>query len=207
MIIGLIVILLFSVILHEIAHGWTALKFGDPTAKYLGRLTLNPIPHLDLFGSIILPALLAISGGMIFGWAKPVPVRFDRLRPRRLGIACVALAGIVTNLIIAVVAGLIFRLFIAVEFSNEFVYSLLFVVVYLNVLLAILNLLPVPPLDGSRILTLYASDETIMRLEQMSFVFMIALFLSLPYLFSFLSPIILTVVSFLTGWQPPRFAL
>ena len=103
--------------------------------------------------------------------------------------------------------GLIFRLFIAVEFSNEFVYSLLFVVVYLNVLLAILNLLPVPPLDGSRILTLYASDETIMRLEQMSFVFMIALFLSLPYLFSFLSPIILTVVSFLTGWQPPRFAL
>ncbi|MEK7590399.1 MAG: site-2 protease family protein [Patescibacteria group bacterium] len=207
MIVWVIAVLLFSVILHEIAHGWMALKFGDPTAKYLGRLTLNPIPHLDLFGSIILPTLLAITGAPILGWAKPVPVNFWKLRPQKLGIICVSLAGIVTNLAIAVVVGLIFRLLAVTEVANGLVYSLLFTTVYLNVLLAIFNLLPIPPLDGSRILTLWLPEEMRIRLEQMSLIFIMALFILLPYFFQFISPIILAIVCLLTGWNPQSLAL
>lgn len=103
-------IILFSVILHEVAHAWTALKFGDSTAYCHGRVTLNPLAHIDLFGTILFPILSFILTGMIFGWAKPVPVDFNNLRPRKLGIFCVSVAGIATNLFIALICGLTLRI-------------------------------------------------------------------------------------------------
>ena len=105
-----IIILLLSVIIHEMAHGYTALYFGDQTAKLAGRLTLNPIKHLDLFGSILLPLLLVFSGtGIVFGWAKPVPFNPFNLRNQRLGTIAVAAAGVIVNLFIALIFGILIR--------------------------------------------------------------------------------------------------
>lgn len=193
-IIILIVVLISSVILHEIAHGLTALWFGDNTAKRAGRLTLNPIPHIDPIGSIIVPAVLFLVGGFIFAWAKPVPVDFDNLRPRKLGMICVSLAGVATNFLIAIIAALIFR---ATADSHSFFGAVLFTAVLINVILGIFNLIPIPPLDGSRLVTMWMPDELRQRLEAMSIFFIFLIFLLIPYL-----PIwflIRPVVIFLTG--------
>ncbi len=150
-----IVVLIFSIILHEIAHGWVALKFGDKTAKNAGRLTLNPIPHLDLFGSIVLPAILIFSGSpVMLGWAKPVPIIPDNFKSYRWGSFFVSIAGIATNLCLALVFGLIIRLLIGIgvidmsgsEIGRPLMVLLLPVVI--NLFLAIFNLVPIPPLDG-----------------------------------------------------------
>ena len=139
----LVVPLLYSVIAHETAHGWCALAFGDDTAKRYGRLTLNPLAHLDPVGTF----LLFVVG---FGWAKPVPVNYAHLRNSRVGVFCVALAGCATNILIAIAA-------IALQRSplvgaNSLVAVLLAVVAKINIILAAFNLLPIPPLDGSKIL-------------------------------------------------------
>jgi Zn-dependent protease len=145
----LILILILSVIIHEVSHGYAALALGDPTAKDLGRLTLNPIPHLDLWGSIIIPGLMALSGtGMIFGWAKPVPYNPYNLRNQRWGEALVAIAGPASNVLIAVVFGTLIRFG---AFSTELI-EIASMVVILNLVLAVFNLVPIPPLDGSKIL-------------------------------------------------------
>ena len=152
----LIVILLFSIVIHEVSHGTMALYLGDPTAKYAGRLTLNPIKHLDPIGSVILPLFLILmaklmGGGIIFGWAKPVPINPYNFRDQKYGSAKVALAGPGSNLAIALVFGLALRFFPAISAipGLELMFSY---IVYINILLAIFNLLPVPPLDGSHIL-------------------------------------------------------
>lgn len=145
-------ILLFSVIIHELAHGSVAYSLGDPTAKYEGRLTMNPLKHLDPFGSVILPALLILlTGGQgpVFGWAKPVPVNPYNLRGR-WGQLKVALAGPAVNILVALVFGLIIR-FLPISPALPFVQFLSLVVLY-NFMLAFFNLLPIPPLDGSWIL-------------------------------------------------------
>ncbi len=150
-----IIVLLFSVVIHEVAHGYTAEWLGDTTARDAGRLTLNPVAHLDLFGSFILPLLLIITGSpVIFGWAKPVPYNPAHLwRDMKYGPLKVALAGPATNAVIAVVLGLVLRF--AGGYLSETALALLGFVVFLNLLLALFNLIPIPPLDGSKIMTLF----------------------------------------------------
>ncbi|MCK5581680.1 MAG: site-2 protease family protein [Candidatus Omnitrophica bacterium] len=145
-IIQVVFVLFFSVVLHECAHGWVAYKLGDPTAKLAGRLTLNPIKHIDPFGTIILPVMLKLMGFLPLGWAKPVPVNFLRLRNPKRDMIFVALAGPATNIVLAVVAVQFLKLGVY-PLLNEF----LLTVIFINLLLAIFNLVPVPPLDGSRI--------------------------------------------------------
>lgn len=145
-----VVLVIFSIIFHEVAHGWVADWLGDPTARYAGRLTLNPIPHIDMIGSIIVPGLALLSGSpFLLGWAKPVPVNPYNLRWGTWGEALTAFAGPATNILIAVAAGLLVRF--GVLPASEAVVSLIFILIIANISLAILNLLPIPPLDGSKI--------------------------------------------------------
>ena len=142
-----------SIILHEVSHGWVALLFGDDTAKRAGRLTLNPIAHVDPFGTILLPAMLSLSGVGAFGYAKPVPVTPRRLRNPRSQSLYVSLAGPVTNILIAAFALVLFRVtrpgFIDGVDSLSLVPRYAFWLGLMNVVLAVFNLLPIPPLDGS----------------------------------------------------------
>ena len=148
-IIFIIAAIVFSVIIHEVMHGVAADSLGDPTARYAGRLTLNPIPHLDPFGSIILPIICALTpGGFLFGWAKPVPYNpYNLFRAPYWGEAIVAAAGPASNLVLALLAGLLIRLQIFPD-----IFPMLMYVVAINVSLTLLNLIPIPPLDGSKIL-------------------------------------------------------
>ena len=150
------IILLFSIIIHEVSHGYTAEILGDDTARVMGRLTLNPIVHLDPIGSVILPLILILmsvitSGPLIlFGWAKPVPYNPLNLKDPKLGSFYIALAGPLSNILIAVIFGLLLR-FNIVDINANL--GLLFaLIIFLNLMLAIFNLLPIPPLDGSKVL-------------------------------------------------------
>lgn len=141
-----IIVLIYSVVLHEVAHGVAARSLGDPTAERMGRLTLNPLKHLDFFGSFILPLLSFMVGGFMVGYAKPVPYDPNNLHSKRWGPALVGIAGPASNILLAVLFGLIIRFFgeglppVAVELAGY--------VVWLNIALAVFNLMPIPPLDG-----------------------------------------------------------
>ena len=147
----ILIVLFFSIVIHEIAHGSVALKLGDPTAKYAGRLTLNPLKHIDFFGTIILPILMLIftmGRGPIFGWAKPVPINPYNFRDQRWGTVKVAIAGPAMNFLLAIFFGLIIRFFplpIALL-------TLFNIIIFYNLLWGFFNLVPIPPLDGSHIL-------------------------------------------------------
>lgn len=155
-----IVVLVFSAILHEVAHGWVADRLGDPTARLLGRLTLNPIPHIDPLMSIFLPLVLILSGSpIIFGAAKPVPVDPFNLRDGRRDMALVSLSGPLTNFLIAAVFALILK-FAGPLFDQSLLLPIMFLVVKLNLLLGIFNLLPIPPLDGSKVFSLLLPEDT-----------------------------------------------
>jgi len=156
-----LVILLFSVIIHELAHGYVAYFLGDPTAKYEGRLTLNPLKHLDPFGSVILPLLLFIAGSpFLFGWARPVPVNPYNFRDKKWGELKVSFAGPAANLSLAVFFGLALR-FVpdVVILSNQGLGIALSYIVAINLWLAVFNLIPVPPLDGSWILFTFLPES------------------------------------------------
>ena len=175
----LAVLLLYSVIAHEVAHGWVAYLFGDTTAKYSGRLSLNPMLHLDPVGTI---ALLLVG----FGWAKPVPVNYYNLRSFRVGLICVSLAGVLTNIFIATIA--LFLLQLQVVNANIFLASMLSLLARINIILGAFNLIPIPPLDGSKILMALLpqeQQEIFMRFESLGF------FVLLFLLFAgFLNPVI-----------------
>lgn len=157
-----LIVLVFSAILHEIAHGYVAERLGDPTARLLGRLTLNPLPHIDLFLTIILPLLLILSHtGIIFGGAKPVPVDPYNLKDGRKDMALVSLAGPATNIVLAITATVLFKI-VGPNATNLFLIFLnvfLLLVIKVNLSLAIFNLLPIPPLDGSKIFALILPEK------------------------------------------------
>lgn len=144
-------ILVFSVVIHEVSHGVVAYSLGDPTAKNMGRLTLNPIPHIDPLGSVILPFLLIMSGGPVFGWAKPVPINPFNFKDQTWGSLKVALAGPISNFAVAIAFSLVLR-FMPFSILGDSVFpSLLVKIVFLNILLGVFNLFPFPPLDGSHV--------------------------------------------------------
>ncbi len=174
-------IFIFSVIIHEVSHGLAALWLGDPTAKYMGRLTLNPISHVDPIGSILVPAITFIAGGFIFGWAKPVPYNPYNLRDQKYGPALVGAAGPVSNIAIALVFGFFLRILLVtgkVSVSDGGLVATVFAyAIMINILLAFFNLIPFPPLDGSKLLfaVLPIREETKLRLEQMGMIFLFIL--------------------------------
>ena len=198
----LIAILIFSVVIHEVSHGVVANALGDPTAKNAGRLTLNPIPHLDPIGSILLPGFLILmsqigGGGIIFGWAKPVPVNPMNLRGK-YGSALVSLAGPGSNLAIAFTFGLALR-FLPLAELNPALILVFSYIVFLNILLAVFNLLPIPPLDGSHILfTFLPRSFDALRVFLSRFGIFVLLFI-IFFFFGFVSLIVNSIFTLIVG--------
>lgn len=197
-----IAVLIMSVVVHEVSHGYAAYKLGDPTAKYEGRLSLNPIRHLDPFGSVILPVLLAISqAGFIIGWAKPVPVNVYNLRNQRWGEAIVAAAGPLSNIAIAIIFGLAIRLALAQKIINEnsAALEITAIIVFINLLLAVFNLVPIPPLDGSKILFAFL-PERVRRYREIfeNYGFFVVL-LFIFFFWGIISPIVTGLFVLITG--------
>jgi len=151
-VVALFVVLIVSLSVHEAAHAWTADRLGDPTARMLGRLTVNPVKHIDIIGTIVFPLLAIVSGLPILGWAKPVPVNPNNLREPRRDFAVVAIAGPVSNLLLAMLAAVVLKVMIAGGAGPSFSLMVVSRAVTTNVLLAVFNLLPVPPLDGGNVL-------------------------------------------------------
>lgn len=195
-----IIVLLMSVVVHEVAHGYAALYFGDKTAEYAGRLTLNPLKHLDPFGSVILPLLLVISNApFLIGWAKPVPYNPANLRDQKKGVLWVASAGILVNLAIAIFFGLVIRLSVATGILGPSFVSLASVIVLLNIVLAIFNLIPIPPLDGSKILfTLLGNSGRKLEALSTKYSLFILLFF-IFFLWKFISPVVYSLFALITG--------
>jgi len=190
-----LIIFLFSVIIHEVAHGSVANQLGDPTAKYAGRLTLNPIPHIDPVGSILVPFLLFLAHSpIIFGWAKPVPINPFNFRDKKFGELRVALAGATANLILALIFGLIMRFMPGyVGPLGSAIYVMFQWVVFINLALAVFNLVPIPPLDGSHVLfALLPSSQAEFKLFMQKWGLVIFLFFLL-----FITPFLYPLIQFL----------
>jgi len=201
----LIIILIFSVVIHEVSHGVIANWQGDPTAKYAGRLTLNPLKHLDLFGSIILPLILIMmanlmGGGFIFGWAKPVPYNPYNLKNKKWGPALVGAAGPISNIIVALAFGLVVRFLPTasyVYFAN--LADVFKSIIWINLLLAVFNLVPIPPLDGSKILFAllpYRYQQLSFQMERYG---LILVLFFIFFLFRFIIPIIFWLFKIIVG--------
>ena len=195
------VFLIFAAIIHECAHGYVAYKLGDPTAERMGRLTLNPLPHIDPYMTIIVPIMIfVLSGGrFIFGGAKPVPINYANLRRPQRDIPLISVAGAASNYLMAIAAGLVIRLLPL----PAIIVAPLGIFIFVNVLLGTFNLIPIPPLDGSKVLMLFLPPrimEKIFRLERYGFIILIAVIFFTPllqYLF-----ILIVLISSLIAGQP-----
>ena len=195
-----LVVLIFSIIIHEVAHGFVAEWFGDPTARLAGRLTLNPIPHIDPLGSIILPALMLFGSGgtFAFGWAKPVPYNPYNLRNFKWGTILVGLAGVFANLLIATIFGLMLRYADILGITVGPFAQMLATIVYLNIVLAVFNMIPFPPLDGSKVLfTLlpYRFQQIHDYLEQNWLLFIVFIVFFAQYIISPISSFIFRTIT------------
>lgn len=209
---ALIVPLVLAIVFHEVAHGWTARLLGDPTAARLNRLSLNPLRHVDPMGTVVVPGLLALAKGPVFGWAKPVPVIKERLRNPRFGMMAVAAAGPGSNLVLAAIGAMLLGLLMNVlQTAQEpssvarFAALNLFNFITINVFLALFNLLPIPPFDGSHIVEGLLPPSAALqyeRLRPLGFPLMILLIIVLPWAIPSFDPVgrlIVPPVQWLTG--------
>ena len=201
-----IAILIFSVVVHEVSHGYAALALGDRTAKYAGRLTLNPVNHFDPFGSFLLPLFTYFTTGFIFGWAKPVPYNPYNLRDQKWGPAIVGAAGPLSNIFLAVFFGLLLRTASSYSLAgttilNNFMQIAMFITL-LNLILAVFNLVPIPPLDGSKVLfTLlpYQYRHIQAFMEQYGFMLLLAFIFFFSH---WIFPVVLFLFKIITGVAP-----
>lgn len=209
-------ILIFSVVIHEMAHGWAALKLGDTTARDLGRLTLNPIPHIDFFGSILVPLFSVLATGRVFiAWAKPVPIDPRNFRNFKRDDTFVTVAGPLSNLIVAFLCTMFAVLFyyiviitspnqnsIEFEFLN-FMFKMFYSGILLNVSLAVFNMLPIPPLDGSHVVANMLPDEAAFRFRRIGFM---GIFIIL-ILFNYIPGFTQFFINIITAVSKPYFSI
>lgn len=198
-----LIVLIFSVIIHEISHGYVAERLGDPTARNAGRLTLNPLKHIDPFGSVILPFILVITGSpILFGWAKPVPYDPRNLKDPRMGAAKIAAAGPSSNFLLALVFGLTVRFGLHFGMSPDAPLITFFALIaYINILLGVFNLVPIPPLDGSKVLLslLPATPGAYKFYAALEKNGMLILILFILFGYSLIVPIIQAIFTLFTG--------
>ena len=187
-----------SVVIHEVSHGYVAYLMGDATAKNAGRLTLNPLVHLDLMGSLVVPLIMSLApGNFIFGWAKPVPYNPYNLRNQKHGDAIVAVAGPASNLLVALIFGLLIRFNFLVG-ATDFIMAIQMIVI-INLILAIFNLLPIPPLDGSKILFSFLPYRYIKFKQNLERYSLFLLLFVIFFLWKSLFPLIFFLFSLITG--------
>lgn len=187
---------LFAITVHETAHGWVASLLGDHSARMMGRLTLNPIKHIDPIGTLAVPAFLYFTSGFIFGWAKPVPVNFNALRSPKQDMLWVAIAGPVSNFLMA--AGWLAIILVAINTGSQFLADMAQVGVQINLLLAVLNLLPLPPLDGGRVLSALLPPKLAYQYDQLE---PYGLFILLGLLFlGIFQSVILPITKLIQHW-------
>lgn len=166
----MVIVFYFAIVLHEVAHGAMANIYGDPTAKIAGRLTLNPIKHIDIVGTIIPIVLILIGTPFLIGWAKPVPVNFRMLKNKKVGMFMVAIAGVAVNFLLAILAGILLVLMTKIQmspFAADILSKLMTYMIEINIILGIFNLIPIPPLDGSRVIYAFADYKVRNFLDSM----------------------------------------
>lgn len=194
-----IIILIMSVVVHEVSHGYMANSLGDPTARLAGRLTLNPIRHIDIFGSIIVPLMTYSLGGFILGWAKPVPYNPYNLKGGKWSEMAVAVAGPASNIFLAVFFGLLIRFGIIYQFLLPSVISIVAAIVVINLVLAIFNLIPIAPLDGSKILYGILPDSMYKFKNFMERYQLIIVLIFVFFVWQYIFPLVLWFFTLLTG--------